>query len=283
MDGSNANVRSLMSQLLLLSNSAAYGRPFLEHAAETIAEVLGGRRLLFVPYALGDHAGYTARVREALSGTTRPGAEVSGTALASVEVTGIEEARDPVAAVRAAEAVFIGGGNTFRLLRSLQDLGLVPVLRERVLADGVPYLGSSAGTNMACPSLRTTNDMPIVQPSSFEALGLVPFQINPHYVDPDPASRHMGETREERISQFHEENDVPVLGLREGSWLRVTGDSVTGDGVTGDGVTGGRAAIGGLNGARLFARGAEPRELAAGDDVSFLLAGTARFDAPVAR
>jgi dipeptidase E len=259
-----------MPQLLLLSNSAAYGRPFLEHAAETIGEVLGGRRLLFVPYALADHAGYTARVRAALSDTA-----LSDTAGPGTEVTGIEEARDPVAAVRAAEAVFIGGGNTFRLLRSLQDFGLVPVLRERVLAGGVPYLGSSAGTNMACPTLRTTNDMPIVEPSSFEALGLVPFQINPHYGDPDLASRHMGETREERIGQFHEENDVPVLGLREGSSLRVSGD-----GVTGDGVTGGRAAIGGLNGARLFVRGTPARELAPGDDVSFLLTGTARFDAP---
>ncbi|HEY1700612.1 MAG TPA: dipeptidase PepE [Trebonia sp.] len=252
-----------MSQLLLLSNSATYRGPFLEHAAETIAEVLGGRRLLFVPYALADHAGYTARVRAALSA-------VAG---AGTEVTGLEEAHDPVAAVRAAEAVFIGGGNTFRLLKALQDRGLVPVLRDRVLAGGVPYLGSSAGTNMACPSLRTTNDMPIVQPSSFEALSLVPFQINPHYVDPDPASRHMGETREERISQFHEENDVPVLGLREGSWLRVWGD-----GAAGSSVTGGRAVIGGLNGARLFDRDAQPRELAAGDDLSFLLARTARFD-----
>jgi len=147
-------------------------------------------------------------------------------------------------------------------LRALQDLGLITEIRRRVRA-GLPYLGSSAGTNMACPSLRTTNDMPIVEPASFAALGLVPFQINPHYLDPDPASRHMGETRERRITEFLEENDVPVLGLREGSWLRVSGT---------------RAGIGGASGARLFRRGAEPRELVPGDDVSSLLTVPARFD-----
>ncbi|MGH3169786.1 MAG: dipeptidase PepE [Trebonia sp.] len=140
--------------------------------------------------------------------------------------------------------MFIGGGNSFRLLAELQRLDLVDAVRERVQS-GMPYLGSSAGTNMACPSLRTSNDMPIVEPASFRALGLVPFQINPHYIDADPGSRHMGETRQERIAQFLEDNDVPVLGLREGGWLRVTG---------------GTATVGGMAGGVLFTRDNPPRE-----------------------
>jgi dipeptidase E len=237
-------------ELLLLSNSTSYGGSFLGHALEAVAETLGGRRrLLFVPYALADRGGYTARVRAALEP-------------AGITVTGLEEAADPVAAIRQAEALFIGGGNSFRLLAELQRLDLVEAIRDRVYA-GAPYLGSSAGTNMACPSVRTSNDMPIVQPRSFQALRLIPFQINPHYIDPDPASRHMGETRQERIAEFLEENEVPVLGLREGSWLRVTG---------------GTATIGGLTGGRLFTRDGSPRELAPGADVSLLLGVRPHFD-----
>lgn len=240
----------MAGDLLLLSSSTTFGGTFLGHATKVVQEALGGRtRLAFVPYALRDHEGYTATVRAALEP-------------AGITVAGLHEAADPAGAVRRAEAVFVGGGNSFRLLRALQEFGLITEIRQRVRA-GMPYLGSSAGTNMACPSLRTTNDMPIVEPASFAALGLVPFQINPHYVDPDPASRHMGETRERRITEFLEENDVPVLGLREGSWLRVRGT---------------RAAIGGAGGARLFRRGAEPRELVPGDNLSALLTAAARFD-----
>jgi len=120
-----------------------------------------------------------------------------------------------VADVGAAEVLFLGGGNTFRLLHALQSLRLIEPIRDAVLARA-GYMGASAGTNMACPTLRTTNDMPIVEPESFQALGLIPFQINPHYLDPDPASTHMGETREERLLEFLEENDVPVLGCARG-------------------------------------------------------------------
>jgi dipeptidase E len=236
--------------LLLLSTSTVFGGRYLDFALDTVTELLAGRgRLLFVPYAQRDQARYTARVRAAF----QP---------AGVTVTGLDEVAAPADAVRDAEAVFVGGGNSFRLLRELQDRGLVAAIRQQVLA-GAPYLGSSAGSNMACPSLRTTNDMPIVQPASFAALNLIPFQVNPHYQDTDPDSRHMGETREQRITEFLEENDVPVLGLREGCWLRVAGDT---------------AAIGGLTGARLFARGGPPTELAPGDDVSALLTTPARFD-----
>jgi dipeptidase E len=243
----------MAGNLLLLSTSKLFGGRYLDYAIDAVTELLRGRnRLLFVPYALRDHAGYTASVRAAFEPT-------------GIEVTGLDEVAGPAGAVRRAEAVFIGGGNSFRLLRALQDRGLIDPIRQQVQA-GLPYLGSSAGSNMACPSLRTSNDMPIVQPASFTALNLIPFQINPHYQDPDPGSRHMGETREQRITEFLEENDVPVLGLREGCWLRVTGDT---------------AAIGGVTGARLFTRGGPPAELAPGDDVSHLLAVEARFDTAV--
>ncbi len=127
-------------------------------------------------------------------------------------------------------------------------------------------MGASAGSNMACPSLRTTNDMPIVQPRSFEACGLIPFQINPHFLDADPNSTHMGETRERRIEEFLEENDVPVLGLREGSWLRRNGDTLR---------------LGGMTGACLFTRNADAQECAPGADLSWLLDVKGRFDQPI--
>ncbi|MFB4315073.1 dipeptidase PepE [Actinomadura sp. 21ATH] len=237
-------------ELFLLSNSRTHGRAYLEHAAEAIGEFLGGRRLVFVPFALRDHDGYTATVAGAMRAL-------------GIEVVGAHTADDPRGLVRDAEAVFVGGGNSFRLLSTLQRTGLREVIRDRVREGGLRYMGSSAGTNMACPTLRTTNDMPIVRPESFEALGLVPFQINPHFLDADPGSTHMGETREQRITEFLEENDVPVLGMREGAWLRVSA---------------GKAVLGGTTGARLFARGAEPREVAADADVSFLMEAEPRFD-----
>jgi dipeptidase E len=236
---------------MLLSNSTSPGMAFLEHALGEISGLApAGSRLLFVPYASRDHDRYTQVMEAAL-------------APASIQVTGAHQAGDPAAAVAAADAVFVGGGNSFRLLRALQVTGLGAAITERVRA-GLPYLGSSAGTNMACPTLRTTNDMPIVEPASFAALGLIPFQINPHYLDADPGSTHQGETRQERIEEFLECNDVPVLGLREGSWLRVS-ESV--------------ARTGGTTWARLFTRATEPRELPPGADVSDLLAISPRFDA----
>jgi dipeptidase E len=247
------DLRHMTGKLLLLSNSTNFGRSFLAHALDVIFDVLDGcGTLLFVPYALHDHAAYTTRVRRTLEHTGRV-------------VIGLNEVADPAAAIETADAFFIGGGNSFRLLQALQQRDLTIRIRNRVLA-GAPYLGASAGTNMACPSLRTTNDMPIVQPASFTGLGLVPFQINPHYVDADLGSRHMGETREARITEFLEDNDVPVLGLREGSWLRVTE---------------GTAEIGGAGGARLFNRGEPAREFAPGTDVSPLLAARPRFDTPM--
>ncbi len=234
---------SAQRNILLVSNSTLHGGGYLQHCEAELRELLDGvERLVFVPYALADHDGYTAAARARF-------AELG------IEVVGIHEGGDPRAAVEAAQAVFVGGGNTFRLLKRLQDLGLVELLRERVLA-GMPYVGSSAGSNVACRSIHTTNDMPIVHPRSLEALRLVPFNLNPHYLDPDPASSHMGETREERILQFHEEQEAPVLGLREGASLRVTGD---------------RAVLCGTRGARLFLRGEKPRELVAGDRLDELL------------
>jgi dipeptidase E len=154
----------------------------------------------------------------------------------------------------------MGGGNTFRLLDTLQHLDVVAKLSQRVRWGSTRYLGASAGTNVTCPSIRTTNDMPICQPRTFEALRLLPFQINLHYVDADPDSTFMGESRDERISEFLEENDCPVLAMYEGSWLRVSGETAT---VTGP--------------ARLFRRGS-CEDFSDGLDVSQLLALTPRFD-----
>lgn len=230
-------------KLLLLSNSTQHGRGYLDHAEGAIRELFSGaRRIVFVPFALADLAAYTARVRARF--------EPWG-----IEVEGLQADEADRRRLERAEGVFVGGGNTFRLLARLQRGRLLAPLREQVLA-GMPYLGSSAGTNVACPGIYTTNDMPVVEPESFEALGLVPFQINPHYLDPDPNSTHMGETREERIAQFLEERGGPVVGLREGSWLERRGAQLR---------------LGGFAGARIFRRGRAAEERAAGATLEDLL------------
>jgi len=220
-------------RILLISNSTLHGSGYLDHAEAKIRDFLGSiPRVLFFPYALFDRNAYAGQARERF--------HRMGYALDSAH-----EAADPRRAVIEAPAFFVGGGNTFRLVKALQDLSLLEPIRRRV-AEGVPYIGSSAGSVVACPTIRTTNDMPIVEPASLEALGLVTFQINAHYLDPDPASTHMGETREERLRQFHEENPAPVVGLREGTMLRIEGNQI---------------ALQGSASARVFRRGQEPVEV----------------------
>jgi dipeptidase E len=221
-------------RLLLISNSTLHGSGYLDHCAPAIEQFLRpAARVLFVPYALFDRDAYADRARERFA---RMGIE-----LESIHAT----TGRPATAVERAEAIFVGGGNTFRLLDALWRHDLVEPIARRVRA-GIPYIGSSAGSNVACVTIKTTNDMPIVQPPTFDALNLVPFNINPHYLDPVPGSTHMGETREERIAQFHEENLPPVVGLREGAWLLVDDRGVKLEGRTG---------------ARLFRRGQAPEEI----------------------
>jgi len=230
-------------RVLLISSSNVHGTGYLDHAEPEIRDFLGPvRRVLFFPWALKDRDGYTARVRERLG---RMGFEVDS----------VHEAPDPARAVEAAEAVFAGGGNTFRLLKTMYEQDVLVPLRRRV-REGMPYVGSSAGSNVAGVTIRSTNDMPVVEPPSLSALGIVPFCINPHYLDPDPASTHMGETREERIAQFHEENEEAVVGLREGAILRVEGETVS---------------LRGIARMRLFRRAHPPEEFDPGSRLDFLL------------
>src|SRR4030095_6882268 len=195
-----------LPRILLISASTVYGRDYLDHAEQQIKSFLGSaRNVLFFPFALFDRDAYAAE----------------GTARFAAMGYSIETAHavsDPHQAIEQTDAIFIGGGNTFRLLKALQDLDLLDPIRQRVKR-GAPYIGSSAGSNVAGPTIKTTKDMPIVQPRSFDSLGLVPFQISPHFQDPDLHSKHMGETQEERILQFLEENDTPVVGIRENAWL----------------------------------------------------------------
>lgn len=208
------------------------------------------RRLLFVPYAIADGDAYVEALNKAKLN-------------AGYELVGLHREGDPIKAVMEAEGIYVGGGNTFRLIRRMQAEGLLKPIRSRV-ASGMPYLGISAGTNVACPTMQTTNDMPIVHPDSFEALGLVPFQVNTHYyagqihvrLEEGEYEEHFGETRDDRIREFHEENEAPVLGLWESGLLRREGDQ-----------------LGLLRGtARLFRKGQEPVDIQEGADLSDLLA-----------
>lgn len=230
-------------RLLLISNSTLHGRGYLDHAKPDIQGILGNTaNVVFIPFALQDRRSYALKAEERFRSM-------------GLSLTSVHNISNMRRAIDEADAIFIGGGNTFRLLKSLYDLSLLEPIRRRV-AEGIPYIGSSAGSIVACPSLKTTKDMPVVQPPSFDALGLVPFQISPHYLDPDPNSTHMGETQEERILQFLEENEAPVVGLREGSMLRVENGEVI---------------LEGPHTARIFRRGEEPFEAARGSNVATLL------------
>ncbi|MCH8491930.1 MAG: dipeptidase PepE [Idiomarina sp.] len=210
-----------MRNMLLLSSSKAGNGNYLEHAAPWLSEHFGQRKVLFIPYAgvTMSHADYTARVQQALSREIR--GATTDTVLSTVKVQGINEFSNPKQALLAADAVAVGGGNTFVVLDYLYRLGLLDILRKRILA-GMPYAGWSAGSNIAGPSIRTTNDMPIVQPPSFQALAAVNFQLNPHYFDSHPPGFH-GETRAQRLAEFMVLNPATsVIGIREGTALKIT-------------------------------------------------------------
>jgi dipeptidase E len=234
-------------RILLISSSKVYGTGYLDHAESEIRDFLGNvERVLFVPFALHDCDAYASIARERFN-------------MMGYDLESLHTFPDKQKAVKQAEAMFVGGGNTFRLLKTLYDLGLMHTTKRMAL-EGMPYIGSSAGSNIAGPTIRTTNDMPIIEPPSFKALGLVPFQLNPHYLDPEPSSTHMGETREERIRQFFEENDTPVVGLREGAIIRFERGSTT---------------LKGVAGARIFRKGQDPIETRPGANLDQLLSLTA--------
>lgn len=239
-----------MKKLLLLSTSTLHGGQYLEYAASTISNFFNGygvKRIVFIPYAAHDHDAYESKVKTAFSKW-------------GLEINSIHKSSNKSMTLDEAEGFFIGGGNTFLLLKTLYDLNLLEPIKKRVL-EGAPYMGSSAGTNMATINICTTNDMPIVHPPCFDALQFLPFNINPHYLDPDGNSKHMGETRETRISEYHGLPNVsspPVLGLREGSWLEVKGDNILLKGLPNQS-------------ARLFVRDSQPKEYEADSDISFLL------------
>lgn len=233
-------------RLLLISNSTNPGEPYLDYPKNKIAEFLGipAVKALFIPYAAVtfSYDEYETKVSERFR-------EIGH------DIISIHRFSDPVSAVMQASAIVIGGGNTWKLLKTMRDNRLIDAVRQKVLA-GTPYIGWSAGSNVACPTIKTTNDMPVVEPDSFSSLNLVPFQINPHYLDSNPAG-HAGETREQRIEEFLEVNPgIYVVGLREGTMLLVHDKKIE---------------LAGPRTARIFKKGAAPAELSAENDLSFLL------------
>lgn len=206
-----------MKRILLASTSTVYGGTYLSYLQDELIDFFTGiDEILFVPYARPSgitHDEYTQIAQQFFNRVGK-------------SIVGLHTFADPKKAIREAKAIFTGGGNTFVLVNQLYGLEVMDVLREAV-ENGTLYMGTSAGSNIAGQTMQTTNDMPIVYPPSFKTLGLVPFNINPHYLDPDPQSKHKGETRETRIKEFHVFNDTPVIGLREGSWLRVEDEKVS--------------------------------------------------------
>jgi dipeptidase E len=233
-------------KLLLISNSTMPGEPYLDYPKGEIQQFLGEKTVhaLFIPYAAVTFSYdlYEEKVQQRF-------AEIGH------RITSIHHFSNPGEAVLAAEAIVVGGGNTWQLVRMLHDNVLMEAIRQKV-EQGTPYIGWSAGSNVACPSLRTTNDMPVVDPMGFDCIGLVPFQINPHYLDAHPEG-HGGETREQRIEEFLEINpQTTVVGLREGTMFRYENNCLE--------LIGNRSA-------RIFKKGMTPLELNAGDDFGFLL------------
>ncbi len=200
-----------MNNMILASSSSVHGSGYLVYLHEALKELFSGsKQVLFIPYARPggvSYDTYTSRV-------------VKGLQFLNVEVRGLHQFSNPVKALEEAESVFVGGGNTFVLVDALHKQGLFPVLKSKIEA-GMPYLGTSAGSNICGVTMQTTNDMPIVKPQSFETLQCLPFNINAHFIPTDSQSTHQGETRETRIKEYHVFHDTPVCGLQEGSWLRL--------------------------------------------------------------
>ena len=234
-----------MKNLIIASTSSIHGQAYLSYILTELSILFEGvEEILFIPYARPDGIScdeYTNNARMAFDKIGK-------------RITGIHNFENARGAVKKAKGIFVGGGNTFLLVKTLYQNDLFPILKMAV-ENGTPYLGTSAGSNITGISMHTSNDMPIVLPPSFETLGFINFNINPHYLDSDPNSTFMGESRETRIKEFHTVNSTPVLGLREGSWLQVKGNKVL--------------LKGGLS-ARLFEQNRVPKEYESGSDLSFL-------------
>lgn len=234
-----------MKNIIIASTSTLHNEGYLDYLLKTLQiHFKDCTTILFIPYARPSgisHEEYTATVALAF-------------AKINIGVKGIHEFENPAEAIQNAEGIFTGGGNTFVLVSQLYKNKIMDILAETV-KKGTPYLGTSAGSNICGMTIQTTNDMPIVYPPSFQALGLIPFNLNAHYLDANLQSKHMGETRETRIKEFHAYNSLPVLGLREGSWLNVKGEKIT---------------LEGNLSARLFRQNQLPEELESGSDLSFI-------------
>lgn len=233
-----------MKNILLASTSSLYGEEYLAYLKPEIIRLFKGvSEIIFIPYARPggiSYETYTEKVTTFFNSI-------------EIEVRGLETFRDPAAALKRGMAFFTGGGNTFLLVKTLWEKGLMSVLKQEV-ENGKIYLGTSAGSNIGGINMQTTNDMPIVYPPSFKTTGWVPFNINPHYLDPVPHLKHNGETRETRILEFLSQQGIPVVGLREGSWLRVIGNKITTEG---------------KYSSRLFEKGKIPYEVEPGSEIIF--------------